>query len=396
MRIGSRRGLPEGPVAMLSPRKWGLLEAALLLSFLVHVVVLLALYAWQDPETEAATIVGTRVERVVIETGRLGRFREQRVTPAPVARPVPSAVAQVTAPAVVLQTIPVARPKPAVTTPPKMRVVDVEPPPVPRWATPDAARAAVATHPSPSPSAPPLPVDPEGTANASPTPSPTPAPAVAVASPVPQGAGDEGAGDAPLPSEATGPSPAPAAQPSGVPSPSTEATARGAGQSVAQDARADFTLIVGYQNDTRIPRDRQGFLVLDLEKLCNLAQVKPILTEVPHGVIPLKQASVFGLRPLSRAQARVRVAVELPGLPMPVQPQDVVISEVTVDGARVDGDTLEKLSGFIRAQVTASRWLPASDKGAWKSRSEEDFTVEVVQAVASPVAEGNSPSSPPR
>ena len=182
----------------------------------------------------------------------------------------------------------------------------------------------------------------------------------------------------------------------GGPSPTTAGTARSTGQSVAQDARADFTLIVGYQNDTRIPRDRQGFLVLDLEKLCNLAQVKPILTEVPHGVIPLKQASAFGLRPLSRAQARVRVAVELPGLPMPVQPQDVVITEVTVDGARVDGDTLEKLTGFIRAQVTASRWLPASDKGAWKSRSEEDFTVEVVQAAASSVAEGDSRSTPPR
>lgn len=151
---------------------------------------------------------------------------------------------------------------------------------------------------------------------------------------------------------------------------------------LAVDPQADFSLIISYHNDERIRRDATGALELDIARISELPDVKPVLAQNTRAVLALKDAGRCGLHPLNRVKATVRVSVDLTQLlPQLVCPRRVEVLDLTVDGRAVQGALRDHLVLFIQDGVYATKWLPASSKGSWSEHSEQAFEVEVLQAI---------------
>lgn len=337
--VARRSGrLPEGPVAMPRRRRFGLLQAALTISLLAHLVGLGAMWAWPaTPPPPDGMLLTTAVQRVHLDPGALQAYRELAVDHPPVAgRPVPP-------------------PAPAPPPPPPgihlMVQAPAPPRPIPRVINrpplPAAPVPAPVLRPTPSPA-------PAAVAQAAPPPAPAAPPPAPAPSP-----------EAPLPS----PSPAPA-----------EAN-------VVVDPTADFAVVLGYHNDDRIRRDEKGFLVLDVGQISDLPDVKPVLAQVPRGVIRLGEAARYGLKALDRVEGEVSLAVEAPsGLGALVMPTKVTILDLTVQGRAPDVATRDRLLNFVQEQVVSTQWFPASNRGMLLARSEQSFRFQVLQVRDASVA----------
>lgn len=191
---------------------------------------------------------------------------------------------------------------------------------------------------------------------------------------------------APTPSPVTvaDPVPSPQASPSPSPSPSPSA--------LVQDPRADFSLQLYYHNDERIKAGDDGTLQIDFARLSTLSDVKPVLSFAPKSALPLKDAGRFGLRPMARARATVKVSVDIQQkLPQLVPPSRILVDEVTVDGIVVRGAVRDQLVLFIKDGISNTKWFPASSNGVWAEHSEQSFEVEIIQVSDN----SNTAMSPP-
>jgi hypothetical protein len=347
------RKLPPAPVRLVrAPTSRRLLGAALFLSVSLHVVGLMGLNVWAlRPAAAPGRVVAVQVEHIVLDHDTV-RYREQRMAPPP--RPAYSHVAYrsgylsqfqrraMAAPAIV--PTPAARPL-------AERQVEPAPPSPAASSPPPSAAHHVASHDPP----PPLYEDDSAPAPVANSVAATPA--------------------------AAGPPASPAAA-----SPSASPTATAA--AVGLDPHADFTLLLSYHNDDRIHRDARGELEVDLGAISSLADVKPVLADVPHRTIPLQSAQQFGLAALDRVQATVKVSLDLPnGLPSLIRPSSVLVEGLAVAGKKLSDAQQQALVSFIQQQVASTQWLPASNKGSWQSHSEQSFEVQMAQlAPGSPTA----------
>ncbi|MBM3462375.1 MAG: hypothetical protein FJX76_09760 [Armatimonadetes bacterium] len=297
------------------------------MSAVFHLFGLTSWWILSDTPPEAPdTVALTHVDHIEVSG-----FRETRVADAPRATSAPARVA-VALPAMVeiapARTAPAPRPQPRPLVEAPRRIVNL-PPAAPTQAPPVAIPTAAA-------------------------PAPVTPPAL---------------GETPPPPVASTPPPA-----SPTPVASTPAAAE-----AEIDPAAAFSVVIGYHNDDRIRRDAKGYLVINLKEMSRMKDLRPVLTQVPRGNIPLAAAGQYGLKALDRVKATVKVSIAPTSDPMPVvRPADVLVLDVEVVGRPLDPATRDRLMAFVQEQLSATQWLPAQDRGRL-GPSEETFAVEVAQ-----------------
>jgi outer membrane biosynthesis protein TonB len=323
---------------MSGQRRLSFLQAALLVSFLMHGVGLFG-FSIQPQVSAASDDPGEKSYVVQMVPYRERAIARAAAPHAPLPRPASRGPRVAYAPGYLGR---IEKPT-AVPEPPNQQPRHREEPYV----------QDVPAPPPPHPDSTPTPQEtPSPAASSDPPPRPSPSP-LAIATPTP--------------------SPTPLASPSPSPSP--------AGPALVLNPNADFSLQIRYRNDGRLKRKNDGSVEADLGLLSQLADVKPVLAQTARVVLPLREAGKYGLKPGNQIQATVRITVEThKGAIAPlVPPSHIEVDDISVDGKRIEGTTREQLQLFIQDGVSATRWLPASSRGVWLEHCEQTFPVEVIQ-----------------